>query len=98
MMLVGHRGVLATHGHYCPFMLPEGSGDHSNMDVVQMYLSLKKQVSYIHLSPDFTFNAIGQNIVNLRQGVVIWNGININLSIIIDPAWQHHGVCLWNNE
>ena len=34
MILVDCRGILATHGHYCPFVPPKESGDCGKIVVV----------------------------------------------------------------
>ena len=68
------------------------------MDILGMHACLVEAVCQINRTPDLTFAAIRENVINKRHLVLVWNRVFIQLSIITNPTWECCRVGLGNNE
>jgi hypothetical protein len=63
MMLMDGWCVPEAHGHYEPLIEPERRCHSCQVNVIWMDPRLKERVGHIELTPNFSFRAVGQNVV-----------------------------------
>ncbi len=77
--LVRCRGIATAHWHYCPFIHAKGSRDGG-------VLCLEIGICHVNLPPDFSFCAVSENVVDVRQGILVRYRVAVQFMVVVYPS------------